>query len=530
MYEIAKKFLGQHERDCSELKESLADLGQKIESDYGPQVPKELHKSHIQLFQQTVKGVSQRGVTKKTGLPEETKEKVKNKKEEIIQDAENYFVPYSGKSLADLEITKDLMHAGMITLSPKQDALTFFITPTSIPLGLYFLYKNSLRDHQKICEVTAALREEKVDEDKIEERAKSLEKNIGQQLDQWVDKNQLGNLPKYDLQVSDFMESRFLPNSNYFYHEGQEFYEGSLENYNVFATTTGLILPDEHFGANYFTGEVDGGLNCEKLASMSDKNPRREDYFGVLKDAAKNKPVNYFFDKKRSKKKMRDTLGEITTGMQRKKYKEDAKKILSEYLSCGKLNFLEIPNGIPKDFQFFTLTNSTTILISQRPGEDQSIGHGVRAKLKDTWPRLKEDMKETSSDVSLPDLAAPLWTLLGHLSYRAFNKRINNFEDVNELILNFLQDEKIIGGYASVFFTALILRFIKPHIVAGYRSIRTTRRTKKTWKTQIEEIADNFRVKLEEEYNTGTIINYSQKDKNPKKIANDLVEELSGAY
>jgi hypothetical protein len=173
-----------------------------------------------------------------------------------------------------------------------------------------------------------------------------------------------------------------LPTSTDFYLAGIKYYqlefEKEIPTHFTFATTSGIIMPQEHFGTRYFT-EI---LPVQELADTVNKNPIRERYFDIVRSSQERKPRAYYFEFKRTADTLKKTYNKIRAidSIKAESYLKDAVKILEQYLQLPKFSLIKV-DEFPNEFNYLTLGNEQNVLLSMRD-ETQKIAHGLWIKPK----------------------------------------------------------------------------------------------------------------------------------------------------
>src|SRR5258708_32590420 len=119
------------------------------------------------------------------------------------------------------------------------------------------------------------------------------------------------------------VDVEFLPTSNDYYAAGIKYYRSGPPKclYSIFSTTPGIMLPEEHYGSDYFRKQVQRPDLADRLA----KNPLRLEYFRTLQDSSFLKPRLCFFDRQRAKKQY-DEIATSLSPIDRLTYEEDASR------------------------------------------------------------------------------------------------------------------------------------------------------------------------------------------------------------
>lgn len=177
----------------------------------------------------------------------------------------------------------------------------------------------------------------------------------------------------------------FLPfrNATEFYAESDPIYGEPVDKEDmvfVFSTTSGLLIPEEHFGSN-----VPGRLAWLKQTAAA-KNPARLGYFaqGILSPKRKI-PVCYAWDMQKTKETLRGNYQKAPDKKSKNFYRKESQRILSKAMTSRNLQivqmqFEKIGQWYVDPRAFLTLTSKQYAIWSWRPPhkDDIHIGHGLK--------------------------------------------------------------------------------------------------------------------------------------------------------
>ena len=146
---------------------------------------------------------------------------------------------------------------------------------------------------------------------------------------------------------SEYLAIEYLPTSTDFYNAGIDYYGspiGRKRDHYIFATTSGIILPEDYYGSKFFE-EI---LPISELAAQSDKNPKREEYFKALANV-QGRPRHYYFELNRASlafkatiQRLKDYRGEHEC----EKYRQESIKTISRFLQTPISNFWGLINSL----------------------------------------------------------------------------------------------------------------------------------------------------------------------------------------
>ena len=151
---------------------------------------------------------------------------------------------------------------------------------------------------------------------------------------------------------------------------------GRKRDHYIFATTSGIILPEDYYGSKFFE-EI---LPISELAAQSDKNPKREEYFKALANV-QGRPRHYYFELNRASlafkatiQRLKDYRGEHEC----EKYRQESIKTISRFLQTPHFELLGV-NQFPPHYDHLTLGNGRQLLLSGRDkaSRKSKIGHGL---------------------------------------------------------------------------------------------------------------------------------------------------------
>ena len=308
----------------------------------------------------------------------------------------------------DYSFLKSLDSLGIISWYENEGKITFFKSPTLVtPLFGYIsdMDKNSLRGHVKgILKIKLPQKDDKEIEKIVDERMTDVNKFIIKFRNIWfghiIDMLHLKDVTTAELEKVASIE--LLPTSSDFYFAGIRYYKHEfpmeIPTHFTFATTSGIIIPEEHYGARYFT-EI---LPVQELAGEVGKNPIRESYFDIVRKAQMNKPRAYYFEFKKTSETLKGKYNKLMSidPLKAEKYIEHSVQILKDYLQLPTFSLIKVAE-FPDEFNYLTLGNSKNVLLSMRD-KSQKIAHGL-------WIRPKESLLlQAFSDVKLEDLISHL--------------------------------------------------------------------------------------------------------------------------
>jgi len=306
----------------------------------------------------------------------------------------------------DYSFLKALDYLGIISWYENEGKITFFKSPTLVtPLFRYIstMDEKSLKEH--IRGILNIKRPDMTDEIIND----TVDKGI-YYVNDFINKfrNILFEHIKKVLRIDDttafgkVASVELLPTSTEFYFAGIEYYKRTfsknIPTHFTFTTTSGIIMPEEHYGVRYFTDV----LPVPELAHRVAKNPIRENYFEIVRQAQMNKPRAYYFELKRTSDALKKTYNELKNidPKMAEKYIEDAVRILEEYLQLPSFSLIQVAQ-FPEEFNYLTLGNSRSMLLSMRD-KTQKIAHGL-------WINpQKSVLLQAFSDITQKDLIRPL--------------------------------------------------------------------------------------------------------------------------
>jgi len=213
-----------------------------------------------------------------------------------------------------------------------------------------------------------------------------------------------------------------LLNSQIFYEEGVRFYRQELRKYYVSSTTSGLIVPEEFYGREFYypgiTRRFEPTLfsmhnylhydECEKLHEWDEhmqksamqffaktdkeiKNPFRSRYFidGIMRASCEqDKEIHYQYDVVGVAKALHETYWKLPNE-RRDLYLEDVKKLFGLFyrLHCeNNLTLYENPY-FKDESNWITLSTGVNgfSLLSKRGEMGKKIIHGFKLNLNSLW-------------------------------------------------------------------------------------------------------------------------------------------------
>jgi|GEM_PF-3283224 len=296
---------------------------------------------------------------------------------------------------------------GIMSWDENQGKLTFFKSPTLIlPMFRYIsqMDNKSLKELMKSIQI---IKHPNFSEEKIKTIIDGDFNHVKLFVKEFKDVlyEDLINALNIDIAKDDLVKVasiELLPTSTDFYFSGINYYKHKFQKkipiHFTFSTTSGIIMPEEHYGSIYFQKH----LPVESLFDKVRKDPVREDYFKIVREAQAKKPRAYYYELERtaaSFKKTYNKLDNIDSNLA-KKYKEDSVQILEKYLQLPSFSLIEVKH-FPKEFNRLTLGNSKSILVSTRDRSGK-IAHGISIK-----PR-EDILLKAVSDVNIEKLILSL--------------------------------------------------------------------------------------------------------------------------
>jgi len=340
-------------------------------------------------------------------IGEKTLKELQNIQEELQGELlEKYSIPATEYTLQVLDAF-DIF--GVIYFDRKQDKITFFIHPRfSLAMFRYFTFMNhnsSEKHIQQIWQLRNPNKELNKNikcslKDKLNNAVLPLQENISKFLTQHI-KKELYMIFK-DTPISSQMRVEFLPTSTDFYLAGIEYYKtkvGRRRFYDIFSTTSGIILPEEHYGSKYFVEKLKRPDIFQSLL----KNEIREKYFKTLIQASWLKPRVYYFEKDRSKKQFNSIVSKLSK-KERIIYEKDAWGILKKFLNKDNFGLIRV-SQFPKEFDYLTLGSGSSVLISGRTKGKISHGFWVR-------PLKRNVLKEVFEELDLEKMWQDIFGIL----------------------------------------------------------------------------------------------------------------------
>lgn len=182
-----------------------------------------------------------------------------------------------------------------------------------------------------------------------------------------------------------FFKYKFLPfrDATEFYSESDPIYGKPIDTKDivfVFSTTSGLLIPEEHYGRN-----VPHRLSWLKETTAA-KNPARLGYFaqGIL-SSKRTIPVCYAWDMNKTKQTLRNNYQKASDTKNKNIYRKESERILtkamgSRNLQIVQMHFEKIGEWYVDPRAYLTLTSKRYAIWSWRPPQknDVHIGHGLK--------------------------------------------------------------------------------------------------------------------------------------------------------
>lgn len=367
------------------------------------------YETYFAAFDNIVQSFQETGV-----LTEEYIKKIasfKLKAEEILK--EKFSIEVGTVFGVEYTNLKALHYLGVLTWYESEGKLTFFYSPTlTISMIGYVsnMDENSLRNHIKSIEMIRRGEFTEEDIDAVSTQAIDYVNSFMSVFRSFLAEHAKTILnPKISTKELESIASiELLPTSTNFYQAGIKYYQSKfgvkVPTHFTFATTSGIIIPQEHYGYRYFT-EI---LPIPQLANSVSKNPIRERYFDVVREAQARKPRAYYFEFKRTATTLKETYGQIKEidSAKADTYLEHAIKILESYLQLPNFSLIKI-DKFPNEFNYLTLGNSANILLSIRD-KTKKIAHGMWLKPKRTL--LSQALKDVKwkKEIILPLIGTAL--------------------------------------------------------------------------------------------------------------------------
>ena len=306
----------------------------------------------------------------------------------------------------DYSFLKALDYLGIVSWYENEGKMTFFKSPTLVtPLFRYIsnMDSRSLKEHMKsIMNTRQPDMTDEIINDAVDNGIYYVNDFISKFRDIWF--KHIKKVLRIDATTAleRVASVELLPTSTEFYFAGIKYYKHrfpkGIPTHFTFSTTSGIIMPEEHYGARYFA-EV---LPVPELAHRVAKNPIRENYFEIVRQDQMNKPRAYYFEFKRTSNTLRRTYSELRNvdPKMAEKYVEDAIRILKEYLQLPSFSLIQVAE-FPEEFNYLTLGNSRSMLLSMRD-RSQRIAHGLWVKPQNAV------LLKAFSDVTREDLVRAL--------------------------------------------------------------------------------------------------------------------------
>ncbi|MGA9365578.1 MAG: hypothetical protein WBW16_14535 [Bacteroidota bacterium] len=362
------------------LAQSVFDLFRQIEQRANKPILEALE-SYADLVHDFIRAVSEKGEISK-----ELYSQMRGIHGAIQSALESSVYADSPSSQKDRRILEALHYMGGLTSLGQTSALSFFLLPEMLPLSLRLISlldsparKKHVSQIYKLRGIGEDLTKDKlnnIDSDVLEPVAKDfqviIKDVVGQETERILSQAEL-----------ELVRVEYLPTSADFYQSGIAYYKNPRwikQSYFIFATTSGVLLPEDHYGSDYFRNT----LPILTLYEASGKHPIRSDYFEVLGGSSQLNRF-YYFEWTRAAKAFQSTLGAIRREAPKfgldpessvSQYKQSARESIVSFL--GKRNFgLVGINSFPSQFNYLTLGNGQAVLVSSRDGDpSKQIAHG----------------------------------------------------------------------------------------------------------------------------------------------------------
>jgi hypothetical protein len=296
-----------------------------------------------------------------------------------IEESINVDAPCNDK---DIDVLEALHYMGGLTSIKSNSGISFFLFPDMILLAFRLLSILDSSSRKKHIAQIWKLRgyEAEISIERLNNIEIDVIEPIARQFQEVLKKMICREINRIWRQASlEFIQVEYLPTSTDFYETAISYYRNpkwTKQDYIVFATTSGVILPEEHYGSNYFLQKQ----NIPYLYEKSDKHPIRANYFKVLESSSKLKRL-YFFEWQRSAKAFRGTIELIKTHAENPEksislYRQNSIESIESFLRKTKFGLIGL-KSFPDEFNYLTLGNGEAIIISSRDnGANGQIAHG----------------------------------------------------------------------------------------------------------------------------------------------------------
>lgn len=418
--------------------------------------------SYADIIQLFLKAISENG--KVSDKLYKQLRKLQNEVQSSIEDSLNIESPLSAE---ERQIQEVLHLMGGISNIDGNNAFSFFIFPEMLLLSFRLLslldsesrkkHINQISKLRNVNNEISRKRLNEIDSDVLNPVAKlfqsRLKEIVGQDTERLITQAQL-----------ELVKVEYLPTASDFYESAISYYQNTKwknQVYYKFATTSGIILPEDRYGCDFFKNI----LKIPSLYKSSLKHPIRARYFDALISNTNNNCF-YFFEWSRTAKAFQKSIEMIHEHALT--YNLSPDKAVSEYLSYSKKNIIKFLskknigfigiNSLPRIYNYLTLGNGRAVLVSSRDTNHQNQiahgfmlhpTHGLIKYINDSFVNGKifEDPIAKVNDYILDILGAPLIKgfippITGALRFATLEQRR---ERVFDMILN-LKDSIISGN------------------------------------------------------------------------------------
>lgn len=291
------------------------------------------------------------------------------------------------------QVLDTLHYMGGLERLESKGAFSFWIVPDTLALALRLLSVLDGPARRKHLKEIAALRGDDMAPTQIQNLDDSVLSEVAGRLGLET-RREIARLMRWRVSEHDLdaVRVQILPTATDFYEAGIRYYQQDRwrhQGYYIFATTSGVVLPEEHHGSDFFRRD----LVIPSLYETCGKHPIRERYFKVLAGSAALHRM-YFYEEHRASVAYRQTLEDIKreapgAGIDATKavkyYKSTALKSIESFLRRKRFGLIRV-NYFPRTFDHLTLGNGRATLISARdPGPVPKIGHGFMLTPKPGW-------------------------------------------------------------------------------------------------------------------------------------------------
>jgi len=323
-----------------------------------------------------------------------------------LQEATAVDTPLDAQTDTSLEALHLL---GGVSLSPDSRTVALFLSPRMLTQAFSIATLLESASRAKHIKTISAIRGSSVTLDEAREMETRSVKPFADAVREVLRQHALQAVPTaWRGSTLATLSVELLPTATDFYEAGIDYYRDSAgrgrEHY-IFATTSGILLPQDYYGSAYFER-----INpAPELAEESDKNPKREDYFKALADV-RGRPRSYFFEIKRAGTAFYKTVGklqEIAGKDAADRYRNHSKDTIARFLQLSGFGLIGV-NEFPPEYDYLTLGNGRHMFLSGRDREErkEKIGHGLWVRPRGRGLRaFAEEFKELNLAEWLSTLA-----------------------------------------------------------------------------------------------------------------------------